>query len=247
MSNKTILQGKNERLNNNNLDLNSILQTINNLPEAGSGTGEDLTDELLAQDMLLGDQTTKLLIAIDTLKNKVNSGSTEIEDAMVTGELTGDYVNHRVTTIGTERLRATKITGLSCNEVVTLGSEALRDCQQLVNVYLPKCTSIGAYGIGLCPKLEKAEFNSLTKINAVGFGSNTSLTKLIIRTPSVCSLTNVSAINGSAIANGTGYIYVPDDLIDSYKEATNWSTFADQIKGLSALNTGPGAEPPGYV
>ena len=40
---------------------------------------------------------------------------------------------------------------------------------------------------------------------------------------------------GSGIASGTGYIYVPDDLVDQYKVATNWATYASQIKGLSEI------------
>ena len=39
----------------------------------------------------------------------------------------------------------------------------------------------------------------------------------------------------TAIENGTGYIYVPDSLVDSYKTATNWSTYASQIKPISEL------------
>lgn len=35
------------------------------------------------------------------------------------------------------------------------------------------------------------------------------------------------------IASGTGFIYVPDALVESYKTATNWSTYADQILPLS--------------
>jgi hypothetical protein len=34
------------------------------------------------------------------------------------------------------------------------------------------------------------------------------------------------------IEKGTGYIYVPADLVDSYKAATNWSTFAAQFRAL---------------
>lgn len=37
--NKETLQGYNTRLNNNNINLDTILETINNLPEAGSGGG----------------------------------------------------------------------------------------------------------------------------------------------------------------------------------------------------------------
>lgn len=40
MSNKTTFQEKNERLNANNTNLTEILNTINNLPEAGGGTGK---------------------------------------------------------------------------------------------------------------------------------------------------------------------------------------------------------------
>lgn len=56
MSNKTTFQEKNTRLNNNNTDLNTILNTINNLPEAGGGEsvskfGELCLDYTLETDM----------------------------------------------------------------------------------------------------------------------------------------------------------------------------------------------------
>lgn len=199
MSNKTIFQEKNTRLNSNNIDLSSILETINNLPSA---SGEINTD---------------------------------IEDAMVMRTLSGDYVNNRITTIGSEGLRATQITGLHCENVLNVGGEGLRDCQKLTYVYLPKCTTISSYGIGLCGALERAEFNNLTKIYALGFSTNSKMSTLIIRTPSVCELLNTSALTSTPIANGTGYVYVPDNLVSSYKTATNWSTYASQIKGLSEL------------
>ena len=34
------------------------------------------------------------------------------------------------------------------------------------------------------------------------------------------------------IASGAGYIYVPAALVDSYKVATNWSTYAAQFRAL---------------
>lgn len=42
-----------------------------------------------------------------------------------------------------------------------------------------------------------------------------------------------NTFSNSAIASGTGYIYVPDALVEDYKVATNWSTYAAQIKPLS--------------
>lgn len=45
MSNKTTLQTNNNKLSTNNTDLANILNTINNLPEAGSGSGGGLSQE----------------------------------------------------------------------------------------------------------------------------------------------------------------------------------------------------------
>lgn len=42
-------------LQSNNLDLRALLDAINNLPEKGSGSGEDITEELTAQDALISE------------------------------------------------------------------------------------------------------------------------------------------------------------------------------------------------
>lgn len=48
------------------------------------------------------------------------------------------------------------------------------------------------------------------------------------------------SLANTPIANGEGYIYVPDELVDSYKadnsnEYRDWTAWADRIKGLSEL------------
>lgn len=42
-------------LQGNNLDLRTILNMVNNLPNKGSGTGEDISEELTAQDALISE------------------------------------------------------------------------------------------------------------------------------------------------------------------------------------------------
>ena len=58
---------------------------------------------------------------------------------------------------------------------------------------------------------------------------------VILRRTSIVSLANSSVFDYSWIKTETdkGFVYVPDDLVDSYKTATNWSTIADKIKPLS--------------
>ena len=84
--------------------------------------------------------------------------------------------------------------------------------------------------------IRTADFGAVTNINRTAFTDCKSLETLIIRTPSVCVISDISlALRGSKIASGTGYIYVPDNLVDSYKTATNWVALANQIKPISAL------------
>lgn len=75
MSNATTLQTNNNKLSANNTDLASILNTINNLPEAGGSTSEDLSDELSTQDELLTDQIDQLDILVTALADKAAGGS----------------------------------------------------------------------------------------------------------------------------------------------------------------------------
>lgn len=63
---------------------------------------------------------------------------------------------------------------------------------------------------------------------------NAKFTKLIINKPYVFPL-NSNDLTGTTIEKATGYVYVPDDMVDTYKSATNWSTYASQIKGMSEL------------
>lgn len=63
---------------------------------------------------------------------------------------------------------------------------------------------------------------------------NAKFTKLIINKPYVFPL-NSNDLKGTTIEKATGYVYVPDDMVDTYKSATNWSTYASQIKGMSEL------------
>lgn len=73
----------------------------------------------------------------------------------------------------------------------------------------------------------------ITTIGAYAFNGCSALTTLILRNPdSVVTLTNTNALSGTPIASGTGYIYVPSVLVDSYKAATNWSTYAERFRAI---------------
>lgn len=75
----------------------------------------------------------------------------------------------------------------------------------------------------------------ITTIGDSSFRNCGNLTEIIINSETVCQLQNVNAFNGTKYDSGLGYIYVQDNLVSSYKSATNWSNYASQIKGISEL------------
>ena len=107
------------------------------------------------------------------------------------------------------------------------------NCSALENVTFPKATSVASQAMENCYALAYADLPICKSIAAKGFYKCSSLETLILRrTTNVCALANVSAFTGTPIASGTGFIYVPSALVDSYKSATNWSTFASQFRAI---------------
>lgn len=119
--------------------------------------------------------------------------------------------------------------------VTTMGDGCFQGAAYLTSANLPLVTALPA-NVFRGAAIRTADFAAVTNINRTAFTDCQTLETLIIRTPSVCVISDISvALRGSKIASGTGYIYVPDDLVDSYKAATNWVALANQIKPISAL------------
>lgn len=192
-----------------------------------------------------------------TANVNIANDTSEIEKAIITRSIT-EYHNDTITSIGSCAFHScSKLTTVSLPNATSLGLSSFNTCSSLVSIEVPKATSIttqtfygcdaletlnlpsvkttGTQGIRHCDKLTRVDFGAVTNIGAFTLDSCPLLETLIVRTTSVCTLVNVSAFTGTKIANGTGYIYVPDDLVDSYKTASNWSTYASQIKGISEL------------
>lgn len=87
-----------------------------------------------------------------------------------------------------------------------------------------------------------------TYSSATMFGNCYSVTKIIIKSFGTYTNLNSSAFSNCYHLTGTVnetynpngdkdcYIYVPDNYVNSLKNSTNWSLYADQIKGLSELS-----------
>ena len=103
-----------------------------------------------------------------------------------------------------------------------------------------------------CFNLKTIDLTSLDKVSAIVYielfaYSCNSLIKLIIRNMKKMPPLNTNSFSGCYHFKGTvdstynpeglkdGRIYVPDNMVDSLKTATNWSVYADIIVPLSTL------------
>lgn len=139
-------------------------------------------------------------------------------------------------TIGSSAFYSTKITTLDVpNGVTKINSNAYTSCTSLTTVFLPDTvTALDTQCFRYDTKISKVTMGE--GINSIGtycFSGCSGLKAVIIRkTASVCPLSNTNAFSSSAISSKTGYIYVPSALVESYKAATNWSTYASQFRAI---------------
>lgn len=222
MDNKTLFQEKNARLNNNNIDLSSILNTINNLPEAGGGS----VDNTYWYDFIN-----------NNLTSFENSDLTSISNYGLAykSKLTSISLPN-VTTVGDRAfMSCTGCTSINLPALETTRTFIFNGMTSLEEVVLPSVTNMSHNCFVSCSKIKKVDFHKITYFGFSIFSGCTNFETLIVRTPSVAQMGSSNLLTNTKIAGGTGYIYVPDNLVDSYKTATNWSTYASQIKGLSEL------------
>ena len=124
-----------------------------------------------------------------------------------------------------------------------IGEKAFYNCEKMTISEIPSgITKIGAGTFYGCLNLSKIICQgAITEIAGTSWqGAFAACSNLVtFALPNVIAVPTLGhatyIFNSTPIGNGTGYIYVPDVLVDSFKSATNWSTYADQIKPISEL------------
>lgn len=137
-----------------------------------------------------------------------------------------------------------KLTSAKYPKVTSIGTYAFYDCDGLTEINFPKLTSsIGTYAFYSCNALEKVVLGgTLSSIGNYTFRNCTNLkTIYITKTSSIISLGGSSVFSGSGVSNGKALIYVPNNLVNSYKAASYWSTYANcivgyEVESMSTIN-----------
>lgn len=119
----------------------------------------------------------------------------------------------------------------------TIGKWAFDDCNILQSVYFPECTTIENNAFTNCASLQTVSFPKCTTIGNGVFHFCIHLQTVYLLGSSVATLSNAWVFYGTPIEASTyigrfGSIYVPTSLVNTYKAATNWATYADRIAGI---------------
>ena len=152
-------------------------------------------------------------------------------DALIANTLT-DLEEDGITTMRQYALRdRTALQSVNFPNLKMISNYAFPNCTGLTSVTIPAVTSIGSNAFDGDTSLTVIDLtgSSAVTIKSAAFNGCTNLTHLIIRSTTISSLSNISALTGTKIQLGEGGIYVPSSLLSSYKSASNWSTFAANI------------------
>lgn len=138
---------------------------------------------------------------------------------------------------------------ISCQNCLTIGANAFSDCTNLryisfpecryidesaftrvgalSSVYFQKCSEIGSGAFSRAANIQIASFPSCEKINNYAFYHAAAKLSLYLMGSSVATLAGSYAFEWTSFN-----VYVPSSLVNTYKAATNWATYAARIVGI---------------
>lgn len=123
--------------------------------------------------------------------------------------------------------------------LTTVGTGVFQRCPKLKNVDVKSILNISNNCFDMSSAsyanntLSTLRFSAAASIGTYAFRYCAALTALIIeKSDAICTLANINAFDNTPIASGTGYIYVPSALVNTYKANSVWSTFANQFRAL---------------
>lgn len=133
-----------------------------------------------------------------------------------------------------DKLIAHELESFEEDTVIKLRDYAFDSNVGIKLVSLPNCNTIGTYALARCSELTTVDLSQQLSLVNSAFVLSTALRHLILRSATLCPLSTLFSyvFNYTKIAIGEGAIYVPSNLVEVYKSATNWSAAADRIYAL---------------
>lgn len=178
-------------------------------------------------------------------------------NSIIERNISGEYTNNLIKNIGASSFKScTNLEKISSTSITSIANQGLygctnlkefdfpnlkklsagsvfQSCSSLVSAYCPNVEgTVGANSFNACTSLEKAYFKNISTIGGTNFNGDTKFSEIVINRITPPSLSNVNAFTNTPIAKYYGYIYVPRQSLETYKNATNWINFSSQIRAI---------------
>ena len=189
------------------------------------------------------DYVAKFKSTASQTRKLLNGSITKIENDIMT--TVAKYTFYNCTNLTTVDLPNVTSVGeyafYGCSNLTTIDlpyitsmsdSYIFAECTNLTTINLPNVTSVGDRVFIRCTNLTTINLPNVTSIGAYTFYDCSNLTTVKLCSSTMCSLKDKASFSNTPIQSGTGYIYVPRALIEDYKVATNWTTFANQFRAI---------------
>ena len=226
------------RIQEINSDLRECIEKAESLPDASSGSGDNTFIQLYETGILSNSEINSL--PNDFCRNWNYIKGLDIPSVTAIGTYTC-YSCSKLTEVNAPNCTSiggygfyncSALESINCVNIKSIDSSVFRGCAALTNLTFLEATSISTYGLRACTSLERLDFAKMSSIGNNAFLESSALVTVIIRTDKVCTLSNKNAFSSTPIETGTGYIYVPQSLLSDYQSASNWSTYAAQIRAI---------------
>ena len=106
-------------------------------------------------------------------------------------------------------------------------------CQALEEVVFPKVSTVNSGVFNYCTNLTKIDLGgAITRLSSAFMASASKVTALILRGVTTVPTLGSTTFSNTPVKTGTCYVYVPKELEATFKVASNWSTYASQIRAI---------------
>lgn len=125
----------------------------------------------------------------------------------------------------------TSLSSIYLQNCKSIGTNAFYGCKPLKSIELPECLEISSYAFAYCYSLT---FVSLSKCSSIGnkaFSFCSNLYSIYLLNDNVVNIQNRDVFFNTPIytESSSGKIYVPYNLVDSYKASPKWDFFIRKI------------------
>lgn len=113
-------------------------------------------------------------------------------------------------------------------ELVEISERMFENCNNIEKIKCDKANGLSSNALRNCTKLKTIDIYGGGSISSPSSNNLNALKSIVIR-----NAEKLTSSSGLFWVPSAASIYVPDNLVEQYKQATNWSNNASQIKPLS--------------